>query len=138
MLLQYACVLRQNKKETEAALMETRATSITFKESAGQSNVINLPGDCSNAVSLSLPRPAYPERAKKEMAGGEVVVEVVIDEVGNVVAARALSGHYLLKDECVRAAYQAKFKPMIVGGKPIKVFGIITYNFTATILTPRI
>lgn len=132
-LMQYACALRQNKKETEAALIEARASSLTLKESADQSNIINLPGNCPDGGRSSVPRPVYPERAKREVASGQVVVEIVNDETGNVISARALSGHYLLQDECVRVAYKAKFNPMMVGGKPVKVRRVITYTFTASI-----
>jgi TonB family protein len=138
MLLQYACAMRQNKKETEAALIETRVSSLTLKESADQPEAITLPGECSTAVRSELPRPVYPERAKRELVNGQVTVEIIIDEMGNVISARAVNGHYLLQDECVRVAYKAKFKPTMVGGKPVKVRAIITYTFTASILGPRI
>ena len=41
--------------------------------------------------------PQYPEIAKKVAASGSVVVEIMIDESGNVIAARAVSGHPLLQ-----------------------------------------
>ena len=41
------------------------------------------------------------------------------------------SGHPLLRAEAVSAAYNAKFSPTRVGGKPVKVTGVINYNFVA-------
>src|SRR5262249_47960519 len=50
------------------------------------------------------PEPAYPPLARAAKVTGNVVVEVTIDETGNVTAARAVSGHPLLKDAAVEAA----------------------------------
>ena len=59
------------------------------------------------------------------------MVQVVIDENGNVISARAVSGHPLLQAVAVGAARQAKFSPTKLSGQPVKVTGIITYNFVA-------
>jgi protein TonB len=56
-------------------------------------------------------------------------VEVVIDETGNVVEARAASGHPLLQASAVTASRSAKFKPTLLEGEPVRVKGLITYNF---------
>jgi TonB family protein len=58
-----------------------------------------------------------------------VSVEVVIDEGGNVVAAKAVSGHPLLQSAAVSASRQARFAPTKLQGEPVKVKGLITYNF---------
>lgn len=77
----------------------------------------------------SLPQPAYPPIAKAARATGSVTVKVVVDEEGKVVAAQAASGHPLLQHAAVEAARQAQFAPTLLEGKPVKVIGIITYNF---------
>ena len=56
---------------------------------------------------------------------------VFIDEEGKVISANAVSGHPLLKASAVAAARQARFSPTKLSGKPVKVTGIITYNFVA-------
>src|SRR3989442_5993217 len=48
--------------------------------------------------------PGYPPLAKAARVSGAVVVEVTIDEEGNVMSARAISGHPLLKDAALAAA----------------------------------
>jgi TonB family protein len=73
--------------------------------------------------------PSYPEEAKEAGVSGAVVVEVTVDEQGNVIAARAISGHSLLKDAAVAAARQWRFKPTTLSGIPVKVIGTITFNF---------
>jgi len=82
-----------------------------------------------NSQAISLPRPNYPEMAKRIRVHGVVTVQVLIDENGKVVSAKAVAGHPLLVPEAVRAATQARFSPTIIGDQPVKVSGVITYNF---------
>jgi TonB family protein len=60
---------------------------------------------------------------------GAVNVQVLIDETGKVISAKAVSGHPLLIVAAQQAAMQARFSPTIVGEQPVKVSGVITYNF---------
>ena len=83
-----------------------------------------------NGKAISLPKPAYPQIAVSIRAAGTVAVQVLIDETGKVVSARAVSGPPLLQAAAVKAAYQAKFSPTLLGNQPVKVSGVITYNFT--------
>ena len=87
-------------------------------------------GGILNSKAISLPKPAYPPIARAAKASGTVVVQVLIDEKGNVVLTHAVSGHPLLQAAAVAAARQAKFEPTKVSGKPVKVSGVIIYKFT--------
>jgi TonB family protein len=87
-------------------------------------------GDGLRGKKLYAPEPVYPPIAKAAGAEGSVSVRVLVDEDGNVVAAEAVSGHPLLQSAAVDAAREAKFKPTVVEGKPVKVSGIISYVFT--------
>lgn len=78
---------------------------------------------------VSKPPPPYPAIARATRASGEVAVWVVVDEEGKVVAAQAASGHPLLRASAVKAAREARFAPTLLDGKPVKVAGLITYNF---------
>jgi TonB family protein len=84
-----------------------------------------------NGSAVSLPKPAYPAAAKAVRASGTVSVQVTIDEQGNVISATAIGGHPLLQAAAVEAARAAKFRPTLLEGQPVKVTGIITYNFVA-------
>jgi protein TonB len=90
-----------------------------------------ISGGVLNGKAISLPKPAYPAIAKSAHASGTVTVQVLIDENGNVVAAHAVSGHPLLQAVAVQAARSAKFSPTKLSGQPVKVSGVITYNFVA-------
>ena len=88
-------------------------------------------GGVLNGKALVLPRPPYPPIARQAHASGTVVVQVTIDEEGNIISAHAVSGHPLLQGACVQAARNAKFSPTKLAGQPVKVTGVITYNFVA-------
>ena len=84
-----------------------------------------------NAKAISLPQPVYPPAAKAVRASGKVVVHVTVDEEGDVISARAISGHPLLRAAAEAAAREAKFSPTKLSGKPIKVSGLLHYNFAS-------
>jgi len=90
-----------------------------------------ISGGVLNGKAINLPKPAYPPIARAAHAAGTVVVQVLIDENGNVVSAHAVSGHPLLQGAAVGAARQAKFSPTKLSGQPVKVTGVIQYNFVA-------
>jgi protein TonB len=90
-----------------------------------------ISGGVLNGKAISLPKPPYPAVAKAARASGTVTVQVTIDENGNVISARAVSGHPLLQAAAVQAARGARFSPTKLSGQPVKVTGVITYNFVA-------
>jgi protein TonB len=88
-------------------------------------------GGVLNGKAIHLVQPPYPPIARSAHASGQVVVQVLIDENGNVVAAHATSGHPLLQAAAVNAARSSKFTPTKLSGQPVKVNGVIIYNFVA-------
>jgi TonB family protein len=86
-------------------------------------------GGVLNGSALNLPAPLYPEAARRMHTYGTVEVEVVIDENGKVVSAKAVSGPAIFRDNAVQAALRAKFTPSKLSGQPVKVTGKIIYNF---------
>src|SRR6476661_5852207 len=90
-----------------------------------------ISGGVLNGKAISLPKPAYPPIARAAHAAGTVTVQVLIDENGTVVSAKAISGHPLLQAVAVAAARQARFSPTKLSGQPVKVSGMIQYNFVA-------
>lgn len=90
---------------------------------------IRLPSTVISSKIIVKPTPAYPPIAKQVGAKGVVTVEITIDEQGRVISAQATSGHPLLRAAAQGSAYQARFTPTSVSGQPVKVSGVITYNF---------
>ena len=78
---------------------------------------------------LELPQPEYPALAARAHVSGEVRVQLVIGNDGAAIAAHAISGHPLLQASSVAAARKARFTPTLFEGKPVKVAGVIVYNF---------
>lgn len=88
-----------------------------------------IEGGVLNGKAVSLPVPAYPDIARNARAQGSVEVRIMIDEGGNVIEAQAVSGHPLLRAAAVSAAREARFSPTRLSGEPVKVSGVLTYNF---------
>lgn len=88
-----------------------------------------ISGGVLNGKALSLPQPPYPPMARSAKVSGMVVVQVTIDEYGNVVEARATSGHPLLRPAAVDAARHAKFAQTSLMGELVRVTGVLQYNF---------
>lgn len=84
----------------------------------------------ANGHAVSLPKPVYPQTALAVRAGGPVNVQVTIDEQGNVISAKAVSGHVMLRRVSEEAAWKARFTPTLLSHVPVKVTGVIVYNFT--------
>jgi periplasmic protein TonB len=56
-------------------------------------------------------------------------VKVVLEEEGKVMAAQVETGHTLLQTAALKAARELRFAPTLLDGKPVKVSGVIAYNF---------
>jgi TonB family protein len=81
-------------------------------------------GNCTYQV-----KPTYPSIARVAKVEGEVVIEITIDEEGNVMSAKVVSGHPLLQQAALSAARQWKFKPTLLNRNPVKVSGKLTFRF---------
>jgi TonB family protein len=67
------------------------------------------PRDASCPETVELAKPVYPMAARAVRASGEVVVIVKINQEGNVVSAKAVSGHPLLRAASEKAAMKSRF-----------------------------
>ena len=94
----------------------------------------NLPVMASQGVSGgSLERkvqPIYPEKARSTGLQGPVVLQFVIDEVGEVRNLRTASGDAVLARAAIDAVRQWHYQPYRLNGQPVKMPVQITVNFT--------
>lgn len=81
-----------------------------------------------NEKALNLPRPAYPVSGARPSAV-VVTVEVVVDETGRVISARATEGPRALWAAAESAARRAGFFPFREGGRPVRARGLLAYTF---------
>jgi TonB family protein len=122
----------QPKTNAVAAGMETPATaSGETKPGEGDAQAKKKPisGGVLNGKAISLPKPEFPAEAKAAGVSGAVAVQVTVDEVGSVIEAKAVSGHPLLQQSAVAAAFQARFNPTSLMGEPVKVIGVLVFTF---------
>lgn len=82
-----------------------------------------------NGKPINFPKPEYPAAARTNMDGGAIPVQIVIDQDGKVIRAGALNGATTLQPAARDAACSAKFSPTTQSGTPIKVTGVVVYNF---------
>jgi len=83
-------------------------------------------GGVLNGKAISLPKPVTPARVRVKAT---VTVQIVVDEEGKVISARAVSGHPSLHAAAVQAARQARFSRTLLSGVPVKVSGVVVYHF---------
>src|SRR5688572_5436182 len=110
-------------QEDQPATAEAKPDAPPAAEPGGKRPIS---GGVLNGKAIYLPKPLHPAGVE---AKGAVVVEVTIDEYGNVSGARAVSGPPQLHAAATDAARQARFTPTYLMGEPVKVRGVITYNF---------
>jgi hypothetical protein len=82
-------------------------------------------GVLANGKMVSLVKPAN----KGVKVPGTVRVKVFIDEDGNILTPEPLSGPVEHYEASIEAAKKCKFSPTTLYGLPLKVYGIIDFNF---------
>lgn len=129
-----ACTLSKMGKSDEAKAFSEQFK--TARKAAGVSDE-ESPTAISgviNGLASDLAKPPYPSEAKQARASGTVNVSITIDENGSVIHACGADlpkAHPALVEASEAAAYQSKFKPTTINGKPVKVTGTLVYNFVA-------
>jgi TonB family protein len=121
----YACALYAQKRMAEANEQWTRAG--ISSQAPGSSQVT---GQVLQGYATFKQQPSYPSIAKAERVQGTALIHVTIDENGVVSEAVRLCGHDYLVEASLVAAKRWRFQPTKVDGKPTKVQGVLTFNFT--------
>ena len=85
-----------------------------------------ISGGVLNGRAIYLPQPELPPG---DSPTGTVMVQVLVDEQGAVISARAVSGPPALHVNAVNAARLARFSPTLLMGDAVKVSGTLVYNF---------
>ncbi|HSK63027.1 MAG TPA: TonB family protein [Pyrinomonadaceae bacterium] len=123
-----ACLGYDHRKRELFEELRTLRRQLSGREAPRDPNE----GGVMNGRALSLPQPEYPGAAAARRLRGTVIVKVDIDETGTVVNARDMcQGPPFLSEAAVAAAWKARFSPTSLDGVPVKVSGIIQYNFTS-------
>ena len=88
-----------------------------------------ISGHCYEGCPTQLPKPYYPDAARRNRIRGEVIVNAIVDETGKVIYAKAIKGNGLLRRSAIQAAYQSSYQPKRACGDPIKFWWRIRYYF---------
>jgi TonB family protein len=125
-LIVYRCELLDGRQTPGAVELARRIEALLkWDPSSSRSSSRGI----LNGWAISLPKPEYPVEARADRESGLVVVEIEIDECGRVAKAKALSGGTWLRLASELAALRARFTPTMFNGLPVRVTGVIHYNF---------
>jgi protein TonB len=75
------------------------------------------------------PPAVYPTLAAQGHIHGMVVIDAVIDEHGNVIQEKVVSGHPLLLQAALKAVSERKYEPTVLDGEPTPVDLRVEVNF---------
>lgn len=125
LVLVFAQSIQAQSKYNAAHKLKPRTSNAKNKIRKG----IIISAGCVNARAINLVKPQYPSQARLMNTHGIVSVYVLIDEGGNVIRAKAVSGNYILRASAIAAARESRFNPTALSGVPVKVNGTIVYNF---------
>jgi len=130
-LANYLGILYAEEQGKDSELTERiNKLFVTLASTALPGNGKEVQGGVLNGKSLYKPAPEYPFAAKQSRTRGTVKVQVTVDETGKVIAAKAIEHpDLILARASEAAALRARFAPTLLSGTPVKVMGIITYNF---------
>jgi len=107
---------RRRAKSMMAADMYRAATHTIF-------------GGSLEGKKICKPAPIYPQKALEAKVSGIVTVKLLVNETGLVVSAHAVKGPRLLRKAAEDAAREAVLAPNLLGGEPVNVTGLVTYEF---------
>lgn len=123
------CALRKSERGEEEITQLTEKYKTVAAENEVNNGIKTINAGIMNGKAMELGKPAYPKEAREKRVSGKVLVEVIIDETGKVIFACAVSGKKELQSGSEWGAYNSKFAPTTLGGKPVKAKGMIVYNF---------
>lgn len=129
----YICFIYQTKPVAEARRIEHSFTEKRIAEMQSKTEKTSdgsvVRGGVLNGRATSMPPPNYPSAASSKGVQGVVRVYITINERGEVTEAKAICGPALLREAAEQAARRARFTPTLLSGSPVKVTGVINYNF---------
>src|SRR5277367_2529582 len=96
-----------------------------------QEGPIKVGGNVKEPRLISRVMPEYPVVAKQANIQGDVVVKTTIDQKGNVVDMKIVSGPAMLRGPALAALRRWRYEPSTLDGQPIAVQMLVTIKFSA-------
>jgi periplasmic protein TonB len=97
---------------------------------SGRSAPIRIGGRVKPPKAIVQTRPDYPTLARQAHIQGQVQIDAILDEQGNVVEMKVVSGPPLLYQAAVDALKKWKYEPTYLNDQAIPVQMIVTITFT--------
>lgn len=98
---------------------------------SGAGQPVQVGGEVTPPIKLAGETPIYTEEARQGRIQGVVILEAIIDVLGNVANVRVLKGLPLgLSETAVLATQGWKFRPALRNGAPVPVFYNLTVRFS--------
>ncbi|MGD0304209.1 MAG: TonB family protein [Candidatus Acidiferrales bacterium] len=94
-----------------------------------QEGPLRIGGNVKEPQLLSHVMPQYPLTAKEAGIQGDVVIQTTVDEHGNVVNMKVVSGPMMLRQPALEALKRWKYAPSTLNGQPISVQMSVTIKF---------
>jgi tetratricopeptide (TPR) repeat protein len=120
---------KANLQRLQAERSKLTPKTLEIPETTAARRVLNV-GSLNN-LAVNLAVPVYTALDRQRNLQGIVTVQVMIDEKGKVLSAKATAGPVLLRSTSEAAALKSRFKPAQVGNQAVKATGYINYNFKA-------
>ena len=95
----------------------------------GPKRPVRIGGDVKPPRLIYGPAAIYPILASQSHVHGTVMIDAIIDEHGNVIQEKVVSGHPLLIQAALKAVSERKYEPTILDGEPTPVDLRVEVNF---------
>jgi TonB family protein len=105
------------------------AASMEFQQALERYRPIRIGGGVKTPTKIRDVKPEYPPIAQSARVQGVVIIEAIIDDAGQVAAARVLRSIPLLDQAALAAVEQWAFTPTLLNGVPSPVLMTVTVNF---------
>lgn len=98
---------------------------------AGPTGPLQVGGDVRPPEKIYSPQPKYTEEARKARLQGAVILQTVIDTLGNVTDVKVLKGLTLgLTESAIDTVRQWRFEPATQNGRPVPVYFNLVVTFS--------
>ncbi len=104
-------------------------TNIPVAPTAPPKAPVRVGGRIRAPKLVSQVNPVYPVLARRAKIEGQVLIDSVIDEHGNIVEMQVVSGHPLLIPAAVDAVRKWKYEPTYLNDQPVPVQLVVTVFF---------
>jgi TonB family protein len=84
--------------------------------------------DSTDLKPVKTELPTYPNAAREQNIRGQVAIQILVSEAGDVEGSQVISGDPLLRDAALEAAKRWRFKPFLKGGQPVAAIAKLSFD----------